>query len=283
MNHDFLLLVSIDGPKEEHDRNRVYLNGEGTFRDVMKNVDRIMDAGYKRIFSSLVYDWKSDLFKLNEFFDKTNIPPLQSAAIVNKHAGCKYYNQFTEEDQIFYLKRLEEAKRYYYNMIKKNRSKRPSFFDHIFNFAPKNDLCSAVSISPFVPQMPFTRACIPGRRIFVDTDGDYHLCERIAPTHPIGNADDGLDYEKICEIINTYHSCLDRCTYCKVSRMCTICYPVFESKAGMSCTTSKLCNKVELDKRDAFAESLSLAEKLYPDLFFETDFKYKNVRNWWRK
>lgn len=47
MEHDFIIFVSLDGPEDEHDRLRIYENGKGSFRDVIKNVTRIIRKGYK--------------------------------------------------------------------------------------------------------------------------------------------------------------------------------------------------------------------------------------------
>ncbi|WP_336247428.1 radical SAM protein [Methanothrix soehngenii] len=63
MEHDFIIFVSLDGPEDEHDRLRIYENGKGSFRDVIKNVTRIIRKGYKEIYCMPVFDWKSDLFK----------------------------------------------------------------------------------------------------------------------------------------------------------------------------------------------------------------------------
>jgi uncharacterized protein len=49
MDNDFVISVSLDGPEKEHNRLRVYSNGKDTFKDVMKNVGRLMESGYKKI------------------------------------------------------------------------------------------------------------------------------------------------------------------------------------------------------------------------------------------
>ncbi|POO76489.1 hypothetical protein C1T30_42900, partial [Bacillus sp. MBGLi97] len=67
-------------------------------------------AKYKKIHSQTVFDWKSDLFKIDEFFNRSDVPHITGASIVNNVGGCKYYNRFSEEDNTAFMKRLEEAK-----------------------------------------------------------------------------------------------------------------------------------------------------------------------------
>lgn len=92
MQHNFKLSISLDGPEEEHDRNRVYASGKGTFKDVMKNVSYIMNKEYDRITSLPIYDWKSDLFRLEKFFAREDVPPI--AAVNPVVDRGHYYEQF---------------------------------------------------------------------------------------------------------------------------------------------------------------------------------------------
>ena len=109
MQHNFSIAVSIDGPEEEHNRNRIYANGNGTFTDVIKNIRPIVDAGYKNINSLAVYDWKSDIFKINEFFKRNDIPAIGIAAAVSSSGGGKYYSQFSEKDKEDYLRQIDSG------------------------------------------------------------------------------------------------------------------------------------------------------------------------------
>jgi uncharacterized protein len=127
MEHDFTIAVSLDGPEEEHDRNRIYSDGKGTFRNVMKNVSSIMDSGYKKIFSMAVFDWKSNLFEIEEFFNRIDVPPLMIASTVGITGGCKYYDQFSKDDYSAYLEQIKMAKNYYYEIFsKKSQTAHPA-------------------------------------------------------------------------------------------------------------------------------------------------------------
>jgi len=176
MQYDFSISISLDGPEDEHDRLRVYRSGHGTFQDIMSNIKPIMDAKYKKIHSQTVFDWKSDLFKIDEFFNRSDVPHITGASIVNNVGGCKYYNRFSEEDNTAFMKRLEEAKIFYlenHDYYKSHAG--ASFFDLLFGKGAAQVLFGPGSLLHPFSIMPFTGTCVPGRKIFVDVEGGLRL------------------------------------------------------------------------------------------------------------
>jgi len=145
--HDFTIAISLDGPENEHNRLRVYSNGGGTYRDVMKNVNIIMNMGYKNVFSLPVFDWRSDLFAMEEFFSRYDVPPVMITNLINDVNGCRYYEQFTKEDYLAHLRQLEIATSYYFAESNRNLcDERPSFFDKLVGQVPGSILFDATSI-----------------------------------------------------------------------------------------------------------------------------------------
>ena len=53
-SHSFHILISLDGNKEEHDKHRRFLSGEGSFNTIIENVRRIKEK----------YPAESDLYRL---------------------------------------------------------------------------------------------------------------------------------------------------------------------------------------------------------------------------
>ncbi|MGB9830481.1 MAG: hypothetical protein ACPLSP_00265, partial [Fervidicoccus fontis] len=70
--NSFTVNISLDGPQEEHNRNRIYSNGEGTFRMIMENIEkmreRIMKLGLNKesidISAQVTFDLRSNLIKI---------------------------------------------------------------------------------------------------------------------------------------------------------------------------------------------------------------------------
>ncbi len=280
MGRGFIIDVSLDGPEEEHDRLRVYTNGNGTFRDVMKNVGSIMEAGYNDIGCLPVFDWKSDLFKREEFFNRHDVPRVQGAFPVDDVEGCSYYQQFTNEDRLAFIEQFERARDYYFtNLDRQIRRKKLSLFDDIIGQAPKNALFRSISIYRHHSIMPFTGACIPGRKIYVNVNGNYYMCEKLNEGFPIGNVNEGLSFEKILKLIYEYNNSMDRCPECEVARRCICCYKSFEIGNGFLCS-SEVCKGIESDMKKSFIDTFEIAEK-YPEFVEENAFKHKNIKKYY--
>lgn len=258
-NH-FSIAVSLDGPEEDQNRNRVFLNGNGTYNHVVKNVQEIVKKGYENIRLLAIFDWKSDFFRLDTFFSRTDIPILSSVAMPSKEDGCDYYDQFSEVDFQNYMKMRTEAFSYYVENSIHYKS-RYSFLDHVFGIYS----CSTIFNVPALIKtdnyiIPFTGSCIPGKKIFVDVSGQYHICERINHTFPIGNVNDGLDFNKICSLIMRYIRHLDGCNSCQVQKTCAKCYTEF-ANVGEFKYSSNICNHVETDVQEARRIAFTLGEK----------------------
>jgi uncharacterized protein len=58
--------VSIDGPREIHDANRVFTNKQGTFTEVVRNFRRLQEAGINPSISCTINPWNVD--SLQEIF-----------------------------------------------------------------------------------------------------------------------------------------------------------------------------------------------------------------------
>lgn len=280
MDNDFVISVSLDGPEKEHNRLRVYSNGKDTFKDVMKNVGRLMESGYKKINCQPVYDWKSDIFSQEKFFYGENVPPVIRASLVSHNEGCKYYDQYRKEDYLEYSAKLERATAYYFENLEHRRQKeKPSFFDKVIGEGPGRDLFGSEAVLLPNPIMPFTKACIPGTKLFVDVNGEYYACEKLNNAFPIGNIDKGLDFSKINRIIGDYISHMDKCHNCEVSRNCIYCYQVFTVNKEFLCS-SKVCEKIESIKKESFVKILALAE-LRPEFVEKSYPKHKNTKKYY--
>jgi uncharacterized protein len=257
--HNFSIAVSIDGPREEHDRKRVYRDGTGTFDDIMENVKPILNSGYSKCHSICVFDWKSDLFTLQEFFNRKDIPRPSVVTLPNTNDGCMYYKQFTPEDYKKFLETDANAFNWYI-CRKKDIGNEDTFFDQIFGLQAGKRLYSVPALIDGTTWIvPYTGACVPGRKIFVDVEGNFHICERINHTFPIGNASTGLDFAKIVKVIEDYRACLDRCPSCTTQKLCGECYCAFAAE-GKFRSASLTCSDPEKNSRKDLERSFTLAE-----------------------
>lgn len=80
---------------------------------------------------------------------------------------------------------------------------------------------SNISGKAFIP----TGQCFPGgHKIFVDTEGFLHICERIDEGCPIGHLDTGIDAGAVKEILFPFFGdALKTCRDCYGLRLCGVC------------------------------------------------------------
>lgn len=260
MDNDFSIAISIDGPQKEHDRNRVYRNGKGTFSDVMKNIKKIIDSNYKKCHSIAVFDYKSDLFALQEFFNRESVPKLSFVTMPSIFDNSHYYKRFTNEEFQNYKKLEEESFNWYQKNIS-NTDKHDTFFDHLFGISASSIIYSTPLLSGTGSLLiPYTGACIPGRKIFVDVNGIFHACERINQTFPIGDIQNGLDFNRITELITNYKNHLDLCPSCSIQKLCSSCYCAFSTISQFK-NSSEICSDKEITEKHSLSRAFSLGEQ----------------------
>lgn len=66
------MTISIDGPKELHDKNRVFASGKGTYDKVIANIHKINKKNsdwMKNVSFSLVVDNQNDFYSIKKILD----------------------------------------------------------------------------------------------------------------------------------------------------------------------------------------------------------------------
>ncbi|MEA1993719.1 MAG: radical SAM protein [Euryarchaeota archaeon] len=227
------LIVSIDGSKEEHNRKRILSNGNGSFDIVMKNVKKVMDRDYP-LFAVMVYDWKTDFLEEQKFFNREDVPPLIFVNPVSLEPGCKYYDQFTLYDIKKFKKMLGDAEKFWFKELKGEVEEvgKASVIEIYALMRILRMFTNAIVLNK-PTFLPYTGACVPGVKMFVDCDGNIHTCEKINSHFPIGNVNTGLNFSKIRKIIEEYHeNILEHCKNCPIKNICGLCYTIFGEKGN---------------------------------------------------
>lgn len=280
MQNDFMISISLDGPEEEHNRLRVYSDGSGTFKDIMKNISVIMDKNYDKIFAIPVFDWKSDLFKIEEFFNRKDVPHVLTVSNVDDATKTKYYEQFTEKDYQNFMEQFKLARKYYFNNIEYyNKNRKDSFFDSLIGRTPGDELFDCEIMAPKLPVMPFTGSCVPGRKIFVNIKGDYHMCERVPEKFPIGNVNEGLSFERIARIVNEYLYYMDKCPECKIEKKCNKCFKHFIS-GNKFLHSSIICENIESNTKNTMSNVFDIAE-IHSEFVDKANVRHVNIKKYY--
>lgn len=267
------IAVSLDGTKENHDRNRLDSHHSGSYDTIYQNLKVFMQKypNYLRINILSVFDYKTNLMKNELFFQQEKLPRI---SFINQvlAENTEYYNQFTERDikefQSAYIQMLNQ---FYEN--KKTEKMPGGYADMLFETSLALILCRGRMEDKRLPILPFTNTCLPGTKISVRTDGTFDICEKIDYQYPIGNAMDGLDYEKITEIIKNYNKVVtDACHVCPISKICTACFARCAAEGGFKTANCE-------EQLGIFLFQLSLVYSLYEENPHAFDY-FENKVEW---
>lgn len=266
LDHHFAISVSLDGDKEDHDRNRVTVGGKPTF-DVVFNNLVLLDEMYREKsahsdevyhYSLLItYDNVTDLSRLNNFFiEHINLDSQIARVTRVKDLNSDYYNSYEQNDNCV-IEKQQSARNEFINLIKANQP--------ITNFIRKyvQGLIFEPSVNINYAHNPLGGLCVPGiSKLTVDVNGQFHMCEKISPQYPLGDINQGLDNKRQAYLLNKSLSILaEKCKNCKVRSLCNICYVTLEKEGAELEVPDGYCNNFQEWIRDSFSLYYSLLEE----------------------
>lgn len=244
--NEFNVMVSIDGPKELHDKNRVFSNGEGSFDKMMKNllyIKQKMPEFFSKIsFNTVVapgHDYKcvSDFFDANEVIEDGMLS-VSTLSDFNNKEDIQYDELYFITYRIQRTKMLLSA----LGLISKDQVSK-LFSQEMAGIYRFHDDLGKISHLPSVahPSGP----CIPGsRRPMVDVIGNLYPCERVSEASvgmQIGSIDSGFDLNKARTILNIGKLTEDECLNCWNFFHCGMC-------AAAADNTEKFSKKEKLSR-----------------------------------
>lgn len=235
------IVCSIDGPEDIHDANRVYVGGKGTYKDAIKGLNILKEEVEKAGNSSVTINYnavymvpykKDKLIAINENFEEL--------CKVNKDANYNitYPTSGTiPEEYAELIPRMGDS----------------SLWEWMAELAKESDSLEQIKNRGVIDALvivhdrmltekascaiPMNACCIPGtRRLYIDTEGDMYVCERINKSPKIGNVDSGIDIDTITA--KYYHEYSDKsiafCANCWAAKMCPFCYSDRMTENGIS-------------------------------------------------
>ncbi len=260
VENNFAILISLDGDRETHNRNRVFANGGGSFDTVMNNlgVFRRKNPNYEKLAISACYDPAIDFEKVEKFFDDERL-------FVAKHSfidgtNTTYFERFTEEDwEKFKTNQKKYKEKYIFSdkPISKNEfiafSVGVGYMEFAFHimFGDKRNQIT-----------PYSGTCVPGEKMYVAVDGKIHMCEKVNPRYSIGDINQGgIDADKIADISNEYNKEIGvHCKDCEISKLCSLCFKSFGGEEGFK-YSEDICNKLKEHINGVLIEYAELLER----------------------
>lgn len=264
IHNDFAIAISLDGPKEEHDRNRVFINGRGTFETVMENLENLKkkSPNFTKCTVISTYDPKTDLIKCKNFFDENELKlPFLSRVDMVMPNFTSYYARFNKND----IERLEAQKdelreEYFKKVLPENEVR--GYLGIFIGVPYLNLLIRPIGRVERSPLMPHTGSCIPGEKISVKPDGTYNMCERINDNFPIGSVDTGLDYQIIKRLLLDYiGNITPNCENCPIQRLCSLCFAQCGGREHFRKDLSNVCESMKKDVIERLGDLYTIFEK----------------------
>lgn len=236
-----LLYVSLDGPKEDNDRNRVTVDGKGTFDKVFPNLQRIKglapDYFQDKVMILCVEAEGNNQEAVHHLLDSmgcsVNYMKEQPHGCLEKEPEKQIFDIEKNEQRLIdncinrYKKRLEE-----------NDPEALDEFDSLYFLEDiQGDTPYQrrhISINLTCP------LCVDN--IMIDTEGDMHLCHKTDGSLPLGNVCEGrYDMQKMFEAYKSYAettNCLE-CRSCWAMNNCGYC-AALRLKGGEWCNPKQV-------------------------------------------
>ncbi len=240
-DNNFHITISLDGPKEEHNKYRKFPDGSGSFDYMMNNIQKIKENYphlYKNLAFNMVVNPEHDFEKLTTFFSKDQLIgklPVTLALVEPTEAGKViedgYAQEFTYIRSFDYLRLL-------LNMIGKLNDS----FVSKFVYGNKYRIISRyeqIRKTTFIGKQNHPSGpCVPGsRRVFVNAIGNIYPCERVSETcsaMKLGNVNEGFDLEKVQAILNVGKLTEEKCKNCWAFFHCNLCARKAYTEQGLS-------------------------------------------------
>ena len=227
VKNNIFLAISLDGNKENHDRNRITRYGHGSFDIVYTNINRFLERHpdySNKIGFICVFDSNTDLESVERFFQDNQLNIMFADPVAPGSQGNNYYDRFTDGEKERFLKQENQMLERFFNALKNNKD--PSRFAKVYFTSRFVSLY--LHLRAFDKRMkiiPYTVTCAPGSKIYVRVDGTFDICERVNSTMPIGDVENGLDWHAIANVIRKYNDALgDKCLSCPVTKLCDVCF-----------------------------------------------------------
>lgn len=267
-DHNVNLTISLDGPKEIHDKNRkLALNNQGSFDKVIdnvKNIEKNIPEFAKKLLFNAVIDAKNDFCCIDKFFmDYETVKDIGLISSLVTENYKKTSNNFYED---YNCKTQYELFKIFYSLIKNNNIKNCSRivskeYNEIVKFS------ESLITQKMIPEKAHPSGpCIPGvNRLFMTVDGSFYPCEKVSEESKImniGHVDTGFNIDKAKKILNIGKVNEESCKNCWAIRFCSICAASLDVAENEFSKKKKeeCCRKVKASLEEKFKNYCFLKE-----------------------
>ena len=230
MKNNFVLTISLDGPRQYHNKNRHRVDDTGSFDIVMENIKMVYRKYHDKkenIQFNCVIDPEADLKCINDFFIKEEALR-EYRVLFNSisREGIKEDDKFLPGDSYFEQYEYEVFKMMYskYGKVKGidvSNIVETYFWQIKTTYGDRK--ITGLHEEYSHPSGP----CIPGvHKLFVDVLGNYYPCEKVCEESKdmiIGNVESGFDKSQVDKLLNIGKMTEVQCKNCWCAKYCFVC------------------------------------------------------------
>lgn len=217
-NNNIQVIISIDGPKEIHDRLRRFRNGKGTHDTIIDNIKRMLQSLPNGLTARATLTKHSPPFtEIGEYLENLGFKDVLFGRVL-EFPTCNSTDSYTYEELAMTEQTIHNAAEAYYNIslqetLNTNR-------DSKYSFHKAMHMRQMQYIKEGHPRRFNCGACI--KTLGVDINGDLYPCQYFVdmPDFKIGNIWDGRDFEKIANFYNDFESHRQKCIQCWAKNIC---------------------------------------------------------------
>ncbi|MCL2284174.1 MAG: radical SAM protein [Fibromonadales bacterium] len=225
VNKNIMCVISLDGPIFIHDRYRVYKGDNPTYADIMKNLKKIAKKYpvyyEKNISFNAVISPPYSRSIPKDYFDKSEV------RFLNVSIG-NYFSKFLKKKHCLELNGFEfkeKSEMIHLQMSKMNRDELMKNINYIGSLKKYMHI-GKINHPKFIFPSGF---CVPlVRRIYIRTNGEIALCERVDESNLLfhmGDVITGYDFNKINILYKHTNNILaENCSKCWAFRFCRACF-----------------------------------------------------------
>lgn len=270
--HNVFLNISLDGPREEHDRYRRFADGSPTFDVIHSKLRAIHDrdrAYYKKYVKALVtINGNTSYMNVVDFFENDPYaPPVQTVSMLKDFEDSEFHRKYPYDKDRY--RQSAEALTCYYDA---RCQEGPPLFKgeilHALNHEAFGDFFNAAHMLSDNRSW-HTGCCLPNRKITVVPDGNIYICERVGTNNSIGNVWEGIDEQKQIAYFNAFFNSTQDCPSCWARHRCRICPAEVDSGKDGSCFEDRCegARKTVASNLSALFSRLERKADLFTDTF----------------
>ncbi len=227
--HQVRMMISLDGPKTVHDKNRrLSSNGCGSYDKVMEslNLIRTKFPDYLQYVSfNAVLDTTNDYRDVIDFYESDNL--VKDIFTNTQLANDKFTREKFLSSEGFIIQQRYEIFKLYLHKLGEISNESVSKHEES-NFTKLRLLALDIKEKAGITSKAHPSGpCVPGEnRLFINFEGYFYACERVsevsAPMN-IGHIDKGFDFKKAKSLLNIGKLTEKQCKNCWAFIYCNQC------------------------------------------------------------